>query len=60
LEPDNVGYHVVFSNVQADGRRWGSVEDIRKSIVEMNMQKSPAWSCVPDIGSSLISANGRG
>ncbi|KAK3142867.1 hypothetical protein QOZ80_4BG0352850 [Eleusine coracana subsp. coracana] len=59
LEPDNVGYHVVLSNVQAGDGRWGSVENIRKSMVEMNMQKSPAWSCVPEIGSSLVSADRR-
>ncbi|XP_062185921.1 pentatricopeptide repeat-containing protein DOT4, chloroplastic-like [Phragmites australis] len=51
LEPDNVGYHVVFSNVQAGGGRWSEVEDTRSCMVDMDMQKSPAWSCVADIGS---------
>ena len=50
LEPDNVGYHVVFSNVHAGGGRWAEVEDIRSSMIGMNMEKSPAWSCVSDIG----------
>jgi hypothetical protein len=50
LEPNNVGYHVVFSNVQAGGSRWGEVENIRSSMVDKDMQKSPAWSCVSDIG----------
>jgi pentatricopeptide repeat protein len=50
LEPNNVGYYVVFSNVQAGGSRWGEVEDIRSSMVDKDMQKSPAWSCVSDIG----------
>ncbi|KAL6606555.1 hypothetical protein ACP70R_042208 [Stipagrostis hirtigluma subsp. patula] len=49
LEPNNVGYHVVFSNVQAGVSRWGEVEDIRSYMVEMDMQKSPAWSSVSDI-----------
>jgi pentatricopeptide repeat protein len=46
LEPDNVGYHVVFSNVYAGGGRWDEVEDIRSSMIGMNMEKSHAWSCV--------------
>ncbi|CAN6270725.1 unnamed protein product [Urochloa humidicola] len=50
LEPDNVGYHVVFSNIHAGGGRWAEVEDIRSSTVGMNMEKSPAWSCVSDVG----------
>ncbi|KAG2565377.1 hypothetical protein PVAP13_7NG020434 [Panicum virgatum] len=50
LEPDNVGYHVVFSNVHAGGGRWAEVEDIRSSMIGMNMEKSPAWSCVSHIG----------
>ncbi|TVU13460.1 hypothetical protein EJB05_40518, partial [Eragrostis curvula] len=54
LEPDNVGYHVVLSNVQAGGGKWGNVEDIRRSMVEAKMLKCPAWSCVPEMGSPLI------
>ncbi|KAF8720329.1 hypothetical protein HU200_023823 [Digitaria exilis] len=50
LEPDNVGYHVVFSNVHAGGGRWAEVEDIRSSMVGNKMEKSPGWSCVSDIG----------
>ncbi|CAL5028410.1 unnamed protein product [Urochloa decumbens] len=50
LEPDNAGYHVVFSNVHAGGGRWAEVEEIRRSTVGMNMEKSPAWSCVSDVG----------
>jgi len=50
LEPNNVGYHVVFSNVHAGGGRWAEVEDIRSSMIGMNMEKSPAWSCISHIG----------
>ena len=52
LEPDNVGYHVVYSNVQAgSGDRWREVEHIRRSMAEMDVPKVPAWSCVADTGS---------
>ncbi|KAM3299812.1 hypothetical protein ACQJBY_041023 [Aegilops geniculata] len=52
LEPDNVGYHVVYSNVQAgSGDRWREVEHIRRSMAVMDAQKVPAWSCVADTGS---------
>jgi pentatricopeptide repeat protein len=50
LEPSNVGYHVLLSNIQAGGDRWAEVEDIRSSMEVMNMEKSPAWSCISDIG----------
>uniref|UniRef100_A0A0A9GMX1 Pentatricopeptide repeat-containing protein n=1 Tax=Arundo donax TaxID=35708 RepID=A0A0A9GMX1_ARUDO len=52
LEPNNVGYHVVLSNVQADGGKWGEVENIRNTMVEMDMRKSPACSFVPEICNS--------
>ncbi|KAF2933197.1 hypothetical protein DAI22_04g064200 [Oryza sativa Japonica Group] len=45
LEPGNVGYHVVFSNARAGSDRWDEVESIRSSMVEMDLQKLPAWTC---------------
>ncbi|XP_006653244.2 pentatricopeptide repeat-containing protein DOT4, chloroplastic-like [Oryza brachyantha] len=51
LEPGNVGYHVVFSNAQAGSDRWDEVESIRSSMVEMDLQKLPAWTCVAETGS---------
>ncbi|KAG8083462.1 hypothetical protein GUJ93_ZPchr0015g6651 [Zizania palustris] len=51
LEPGNVGYHVVFSNAQAGGSRWDEVESIRSSMVEMDMQKLPAWTCLAETSS---------
>lgn len=51
LEPGNVGYHVVFSNTQASSDRWDEVESIRSSMVEMDLQKLPAWTCVAETGS---------
>ncbi|WVZ61759.1 hypothetical protein U9M48_011580 [Paspalum notatum var. saurae] len=50
LEPNNAGYHAVFSNVQAESGRWTEVEDIRSCIEVMNMEKSPAWSYISDVG----------
>uniref|UniRef100_A0A0E0P6V0 Uncharacterized protein n=1 Tax=Oryza rufipogon TaxID=4529 RepID=A0A0E0P6V0_ORYRU len=46
LEPGNVSYHVVFSNAQVGTDRWDEVESIRSSMVEMDLQKLPAWTCV--------------
>ncbi|KAF2933195.1 hypothetical protein DAI22_04g064001 [Oryza sativa Japonica Group] len=51
LEPGNVGYHVVFSNTQASSDQWDEVESIRSSMVEMDLQKLPAWTCVAETGS---------
>jgi pentatricopeptide repeat protein len=53
LEPGNVGYHVVFSNTQASSDQWDEVESIRSSMVEMDLQKLPAWTCVAETGCEI-------
>ncbi|XP_072991675.1 pentatricopeptide repeat-containing protein At1g06140, mitochondrial-like [Typha latifolia] len=46
LEPDNIGYHVVLSNIQASNDKWNQVENIRKFMREKEFRKKPAWSCI--------------
>lgn len=46
LEPDNVGYHVVLSNMQASAEQWTEVEQLRATATEVNTSKLPGWSCV--------------
>ncbi|CAI9765638.1 unnamed protein product [Fraxinus pennsylvanica] len=46
LEPDNVGYHTVFSNVQASAEKWDVVEEVRSSMKNRNLTKHPGWSCI--------------
>ncbi|XP_072971214.1 pentatricopeptide repeat-containing protein At4g35130, chloroplastic-like [Typha angustifolia] len=46
LEPNNIGYHVVLSNIQASNDKWNQVENIRKFMREKEFRKKPAWSCI--------------
>uniref|UniRef100_A0A2N9I5T3 DYW domain-containing protein n=1 Tax=Fagus sylvatica TaxID=28930 RepID=A0A2N9I5T3_FAGSY len=45
LEPDNVGYHTLLSNVQAGVGRWDEVEEVRRVMNEKDLKKKPGWSC---------------
>ncbi|KAG7958808.1 hypothetical protein I3843_10G036600 [Carya illinoinensis] len=46
LEPDNVGYHILLSNVQASVGQWEEVEEVRRVVNEEYMKKKPGWSCI--------------
>ncbi|GER25810.1 pentatricopeptide repeat-containing protein [Striga asiatica] len=46
LERDNPGYYTLFSNVQAGSEKWDEVQQVRSVMKEMNMNKSPGWSCL--------------
>lgn len=50
LEPDNVGYHIVLSNMQASAGQWTEVEELRTMVTVANPNKSPGWSCVETNG----------
>lgn len=50
LEPDNVGYHVVFSNIQVGEGEWDKAEKIRMAMNMMNFRKKPGWSCIEEKG----------
>ncbi|GAB2221642.1 hypothetical protein Drorol1_Dr00012827 [Drosera rotundifolia] len=47
LEPENVGYHVVLSNIQASTEHWADVEALRGVVAsDMNVKKTPGWSYI--------------
>ncbi|XP_038983738.1 pentatricopeptide repeat-containing protein At4g35130, chloroplastic-like [Phoenix dactylifera] len=50
LEPDNVGYHVVLSNIHASTGKWDVTENIRKFMGEKGFIRRPGWSCIEDKG----------
>lgn len=50
LEPDNIGYHTLLSNVQACSGRWNEVEEVRKAMFERDYKKQPGWSFVEEKG----------
>lgn len=46
LEPDNVGYYTLWSNIEASVERWGEVEEVRRVMHERDLKKKPGWSCI--------------
>ncbi|KAJ0965615.1 hypothetical protein J5N97_026753 [Dioscorea zingiberensis] len=44
LEPDNVGYHVVLSNIHSGDEKWDESEKIWKLMSEKEIKKNPGWS----------------
>ncbi|PKU81826.1 Pentatricopeptide repeat-containing protein [Dendrobium catenatum] len=50
LEPDNVGYHIILSNMQAGGDQWAKAEGIWKNIKEIEFKGRPGWSCIEEKG----------
>ena len=45
LEPDNIGYHTLLSNLQASFGQWNEVEEVKRVMNEKNLKKKPRWSC---------------
>ncbi|GKV41601.1 hypothetical protein SLEP1_g49108 [Rubroshorea leprosula] len=50
LEPDNVGYYTLLSNVQACTGKWNEVEEVRKAMFEKDLKKKPGWSFIEEKG----------
>ncbi|XP_043714694.1 pentatricopeptide repeat-containing protein At4g35130, chloroplastic-like [Telopea speciosissima] len=46
LEPDNVGYHTLLSNVHASVESWAKVETVRMVMYEKDLKKKPGWSFI--------------
>ncbi|KAG6516102.1 pentatricopeptide repeat-containing protein DOT4, chloroplastic-like [Zingiber officinale] len=46
LEPDNVGYQVVLSNIFASDGMWEETESSRNPKGENNFRKKPGWSSI--------------
>ncbi|XP_018679537.2 putative pentatricopeptide repeat-containing protein At1g56570 [Musa acuminata AAA Group] len=54
LEPDNMGYQVVLSNIFAGDERWEETERTRKLMHREEVRKKPGWSCVQVKGMSDV------
>lgn len=50
LEPDNVGYHIILSNIQAGGNQWAKAERIWKSMDEIEFKGRRGWSSIEEKG----------
>ncbi|CAN1275348.1 Putative pentatricopeptide repeat-containing protein At3g23330 [Linum perenne] len=46
LDPENIGAHVLLSNIYASARRWKEAAKVRMSMRDMGIKKSPACSWI--------------
>lgn len=58
LEPDNVGYHTLLSNVQASAGRWAEVEEVRRAMFGKDLKTRPGWSYIEENGHIHCFASG--
>ncbi|KAK6945197.1 Pentatricopeptide repeat [Dillenia turbinata] len=50
IEPDNVGYYTIWSNIEAGLGKWVQVEEVRKFMDGKDLKKRPGWSHVESSG----------
>ncbi|KAM7263315.1 hypothetical protein ACFE04_000998 [Oxalis oulophora] len=46
VDPENVGYYVVLSNIYANSRKWEGVQNVRSMAREKGLRKTPGWSSI--------------
>eukprot|EP00253_Pinus_taeda_P001241 PITA_01241 len=46
LEPDNVGYYILLSNIYAAVGRWDGVAKMRTMMKDKGLKKAPGWSLI--------------
>ncbi|KAG1364481.1 pentatricopeptide repeat-containing protein, chloroplastic-like [Cocos nucifera] len=60
LEPNNVGYHVVLSNIYAATGKWDFTKNIWKFMGDKGFVKRPGWSCMEEKGGLQMFVAGDG
>ncbi|CAK7342724.1 unnamed protein product [Dovyalis caffra] len=58
LEPDDVGYCTLLSNVQASTGKWSEVEELRRDMHEKDVKKAPGWSYIEEKGRNYYFVSG--
>ncbi|OAY81586.1 Pentatricopeptide repeat-containing protein [Ananas comosus] len=46
IDPENVGYYVLLSNMYAKVGKWEGVNKVRSMVRHRNLQKTPGWSSI--------------
>ncbi|KAJ0976002.1 hypothetical protein J5N97_017967 [Dioscorea zingiberensis] len=46
IDPENVGYYVLLSNMYAKAGKWDGVNDVRSLARRRHLQKTPGWSSI--------------
>lgn len=52
VDPHNVGYYVLLSNIYARAGDWGEVDEVRKLVKDQRLKKTPGWSSI-EIGNKV-------
>ncbi|CAD6203924.1 unnamed protein product [Miscanthus lutarioriparius] len=58
LDPKNVGYYVLMSNMYAKIGKWDGVDAVRSLVRRQNLQKTPGWSSMEVKGSVSVFYSG--
>ncbi|CAL5005931.1 unnamed protein product [Urochloa decumbens] len=58
LDPENVGYYVLMSNMYAKMGKWDGVDTVRSLVRRQNLQKTPGWSSMEVKGSVSVFYSG--
>lgn len=59
LDPENVGYYVLMSNMYAKIGKWDGVDAVRSLVRRQNLQKTPGWSSMEVKGSVSVFYSGN-
>ncbi|KAF8728906.1 hypothetical protein HU200_018202 [Digitaria exilis] len=59
LDPENVGYYVLMSNMYAKIGKWDGVDAVRSLVWRQNLQKTPGWSSMEVKGSVSVFYSGN-
>ncbi|MQL89786.1 hypothetical protein Taro_022363 [Colocasia esculenta] len=43
IDPENVGYYVLLSNMYAKAGKWKGVDDVRSLVKDRGLRKTPGW-----------------
>ncbi|XP_010916602.1 pentatricopeptide repeat-containing protein At4g33990 [Elaeis guineensis] len=46
IDPENVGYYVLLSNMYAKVGKWDGVDEVRSLVRRRHLQKTPGWSSI--------------
>ncbi|KMZ61022.1 Pentatricopeptide repeat-containing protein [Zostera marina] len=52
VDPYNVGYYVLLSNIYARAGDWGEVDEVRKLVKDQRLKKTPGWSSI-EVGNKV-------
>ncbi|CAA6664957.1 unnamed protein product [Spirodela intermedia] len=52
IDPENVGYYVLLSNMYAKVRKWQGVDEVRSLVKNRGLKKTPGWTSM-EVGTEV-------